>query len=600
MNLYERALYMPSADVADFADGSMNIPENSNGVPDLLDEARWQMEFMMKMQVPTGGVVEGQDMSGMVHHKMADVGWTGLGLRPDEDPQPRVVYPPSTAATLNMAATAAQCARLFAPYDAAFAQQCLDSAEIAWTAALANPSVYAENNFTGSGPYDDVETSDEFYWAAVELYLSTGKQVYLDYLTNSDHYLSAGPEMWWREVAPLGTVSLAIVPAPTARGESMQETARANLTAQADVFVAKIDGEGYRLPYSGLEEARGDATIQQVLSNGDFSDGTTDWWSTESVTLSESGGTATAQVTDGGANPWDAILGHHNVPVVAGNTYTVSLTASADQAVTIKLVWQEDGGSFTSYLGADLALTPSPQTFVFTTTASATDPAGTFQLQMGGVGEFTAMVSDVSVAFAEYEIGNRKGDYDWGSNSALVNNSIILGLAHEFQLGRDLKYLNAVSEAMDYLMGHNPMDQSYVTGYGERTLMNPHHRFWAKQLNDAFPGPPPGVMSGGPNSSVQDPVASAIRGCAPATCFLDNIDSWSTNEITINWNAPFAWVVTFLNDNAEFQEELAVGMDSAESQAPSTTSETVLLIVTLLAGLTATAAIVTRRNHQKQ
>ena len=50
MNMYERAVAVNKT--AQFADGTMNIPEKSNSVPDILDEARWQMDFMLKMQVP--------------------------------------------------------------------------------------------------------------------------------------------------------------------------------------------------------------------------------------------------------------------------------------------------------------------------------------------------------------------------------------------------------------------------------------------------------------------------------------------------------------------------------------------------------------------
>ena len=77
-------------------------------MPDILDEARWEMDFLLKMQVP-----EGQPLAGMVHHKVHDEAWTGLPLRPDQDPQQRYLRPPSTAATLNLAATAAQCARIW-------------------------------------------------------------------------------------------------------------------------------------------------------------------------------------------------------------------------------------------------------------------------------------------------------------------------------------------------------------------------------------------------------------------------------------------------------------------------------------------------------
>ncbi len=103
---------------------------------------------------------------------------------------------------------------------------------------------------------------------------------------------------------------------------------------------------------------------------------------------------------------------------------------------------------------------------------------------------------------------------------------------------------------MDYILGRNPMDQSYVTGYGARPLRNPHHRFWSHQSNEKYPSAPPGLVSGGPNSGLEDPYvkAAALAGCPPEKCFADNIESWATNEITINWNAPFAWVLAYLDE----------------------------------------------------
>jgi endoglucanase len=38
------------------------------------------------------------------------------------------------------------------------------------------------------------------------------------------------------------------------------------------------------------------------------------------------------------------------------------------------------------------------------------------------------------------------------------------------------------------------------------------------------------------------------NGCAAQFCYIDDIGSWSTNEITINWNAPLSWVASFLAD----------------------------------------------------
>jgi endoglucanase len=140
--------------------------------------------------------------------------------------------------------------------------------------------------------------------------------------------------------------------------------------------------------------------------------------------------------------------------------------------------------------------------------------------------------------------------FPWGSNSFVLNNAVILGLAFDF-FG-EARHRDAAADAMDYLLGRNPLDQSYVTGFGARPLEHPHHRFWAHQANAKYPPPPPGAVSGGPNSGLQDPYAQAagLAGCAPEACFVDDIEAWSVNEIAINWNAPLAWVAAFLNETA--------------------------------------------------
>jgi endoglucanase len=138
-------------------------------------------------------------------------------------------------------------------------------------------------------------------------------------------------------------------------------------------------------------------------------------------------------------------------------------------------------------------------------------------------------------------------DYPWGSNSALLNRAMLLGLAHDFTGAA--KYRAGVVAAMDYVLGRNPLGQSYVSGYGTRPLMNPHHRFWANSLDAKLPGPPAGVLSGGPNSTaMSDEVAKAMRGkCAPQRCWVDDVHAFSMNEVAINWNAPLFWVAAWLD-----------------------------------------------------
>src|SRR5690606_4797288 len=132
--------------------GTLAIPEAGNGVPDVLDEARWELEFMLRMMVP-----DGEALTGMVHHKVHDDEWTGLPLLPDRDDRRRELHRPSTAATLNLAAAAAQGARLFTRYDPAFAARLLEAAEKAYGAARAHPALYAPeaDGMAGGGAYAD-------------------------------------------------------------------------------------------------------------------------------------------------------------------------------------------------------------------------------------------------------------------------------------------------------------------------------------------------------------------------------------------------------------------------------------------------------------
>ena len=111
MSTWERNQNARDTDRA-LGDRTLPIPERGNRVPDVLDEARWELEWMLTMQVPAG-----KPLAGMVHHKVHDHEWTGLPLDPAADDKIRELHRPSTAATLNLAAVAAQGSRLFEKYD---------------------------------------------------------------------------------------------------------------------------------------------------------------------------------------------------------------------------------------------------------------------------------------------------------------------------------------------------------------------------------------------------------------------------------------------------------------------------------------------------
>lgn len=413
VNAYERAkLGGRKTALAAFADGSARIPENANGVPDLLDEARFELEFLLAMQVSDGKtamvpvghqpydaktlVLTAIDASGMAHQKIADEHWTGLPTAPAEDRETRYLYYPTTGATLNLAAVAAQAARVWKDVDPAFSARCLQAARRAFAAAQRHPDIYAYDRFSGSGGYGDGDLTDEAYWAAAELFATTGEAAYAKLLRDSPLFLAsptagAKPtgDISWGSVGALGTITLALT--PNALTQAEVATARANLVASARAYAEAAQGQGYALPYAS--------------------------------------------------------------------------------------------------------------------------PA-----------------------------------YPWGSNSAILNRALVLGLAYDFtgeQIFRD----RAV-DAMDYILGRNPLDRSYVTGFGARPMRHPHHRFWAQQADPRYPAPPAGVLSGGPNSSsMTDTVAETMKGkCAPQTCWTDDYRAFTQNEVTVNWNAPLVWTAAWLDD----------------------------------------------------
>ena len=259
---YERAISVAGADAKALGDGTLAIPERSNGIPDVLDEARWEVEFLLSMQVPAG-----KTNAGMVHHKVTDEDWTGIPTRPEQDGKRRVLAPVSTAATLNMAAVAAQSARLWKTFDPAFSAKALSAAETAYSAAKAHPAMIATvNDSTGGGPYDDATVDDEFYWAAAELYTTTGSSTYRTDLTSSS--LSKGASfakgsMSWGWTAALGDITLALVKNDLPAADIT--ATRSAITGYADTLLSEMATQAYPAPLGGTSVVWG--SNGQVANN---------------------------------------------------------------------------------------------------------------------------------------------------------------------------------------------------------------------------------------------------------------------------------------------------------------------------------------------
>ena len=142
--------------------------------------------------------------------------------------------------------------------------------------------------------------------------------------------------------------------------------------------------------------------------------------------------------------------------------------------------------------------------------------------------------------------GSEFAQYPWGSNSFIMNRMI--ALAYAYEVSGDVSYQKYILRSMDYIMGTNAMDISYVTGYGEKAETDTHDR-WAWTIGqDAFW--PKGWLSGGPNNELindyETPggVAAAKSYAAPGTA----PHAWGSKENTVNWNAPLAWMAWYIEN----------------------------------------------------
>lgn len=183
-----------------FRNQKLNIPESGNGLPDLLNETLWNLEWMLAMQDPADGGV---------YHKLTNQGFDGMVL-PHQATSPRYVVAKVTAATLDFAAVMAQASRVFKPFEAqrpGLSARMLQAAQKAWGWAQAHPNVlYVQPADIHTGGYAEPQLADEFTWAAAELYIATRDDAYWRALPQPPAKMEVPG---WGSVAALAWSSLA-------------------------------------------------------------------------------------------------------------------------------------------------------------------------------------------------------------------------------------------------------------------------------------------------------------------------------------------------------------------------------------------------------
>jgi endoglucanase len=172
------------------------IPESNNTTPDILDEVRWNLEWMHSMQCEDGGVY-----SKLTSLKFDDA------IMPSESELQRYVFMKTTPSALDFAAVMAMSSRIYKPFDESFSAKCLDAAKKAYAWAAANPNVkYVQPSDCQTGEYKDDVFTDEFFWASTECALASG--IPADYTYHTSHPLPSGNVPSWPDVGTLGMYTI--------------------------------------------------------------------------------------------------------------------------------------------------------------------------------------------------------------------------------------------------------------------------------------------------------------------------------------------------------------------------------------------------------
>jgi len=350
------------------ASDDLNIPESGNGIRDLLDEIRYELDWVMSMQDEDGGV----------YHKLTALTF-GPFIMPEAYDLDRYVIGKGTTSSLNFAAVMTQASRVYADIDPVFSSRALISAERAWDWALANDSIPFRNpEDVVTGEYGDDIFSDDFYWAAAELSISTENESYLEALMLYDQ-----------------------------------------------------------------------AYEHQITNSWKF---------------------------------FIRNMGFHTLLINEKNT----------DELTVK----------------HLALSD----------------------------EILAKINSIPY-------GISIDHFEWGSNSDVLNQAMILCIAHH--LTGEQKYLDGAIRNIDYIFGKNATAYSFLTGFGSKQVMFPHHR---PSGADAIDEPVPGFILGGPNKDKQDSQFVEYASDYPARSFADVEASFASNEVCLNWNAPAVFVLGYLEE----------------------------------------------------
>ena len=231
---------------------SLNLPDTAPDYPDFLKELKWETDWLLTMQYPDG--------SGRVAHKLTRLNFSDF-IMPEDDKEKRYYTGWGSAATADFVAMMAMASRYFKPYDAEYAQKCLDAAKVSYEFLKNNPENVAPNQRAFStGGYGTTDPDDRL-WAAAEMWQTTGDEECLKDLETRISAPSATrrfgrrggagapqgkvDEDWdWGNVRNLGMFTY-VMSQREGRNPELLDTVKKDVLAAADGIVAKANADVY-------------------------------------------------------------------------------------------------------------------------------------------------------------------------------------------------------------------------------------------------------------------------------------------------------------------------------------------------------------------
>lgn len=159
-------------------------------------------------------------------------------------------------------------------------------------------------------------------------------------------------------------------------------------------------------------------------------------------------------------------------------------------------------------------------------------------------------IKNVETSSFHSPYGNNPQDFGWGCLAERCCCQA-MALLYADKLQGTTQYRAYALQNADYLLGRNATGYCYITGFGDKSPMHPHHRICSA---DGIEAPFPGMLVGGPNPGQQDKKDmhnATYPSKIPDESYIDDEESYASNEIAINWNASLAVFFCWLDALAD-------------------------------------------------